>query len=281
MAIDTQELAAWVTPLREAIQQPPALARTPFYCNGIQIGDVVSSAFTQLPLAQCMQADGHSWVLEQRTQPLPGWYLQSTNATLALNALAHVLRAQGMCGPWRDEQLDVFPLQAECTDVARVASVERGAVRPLGIATQAVHLIGHTAHGTLWIQRRADNKATYPGCWDTLMGGMVSGGDTLLSALARETMEEAGLAIDGLKDCCYGGWVDFACPAHDAAPEVGYMRERIHWYSAAVPDALQPCNLDGEVQQFACVTPDECWHLMQEGRFTPEAALILAAYFER
>ena len=75
-----------------------------------------------------------------------------------------------------------------------IGQVERGAVRPLGIATQAVHLVGHAADGRIWVQQRALNKANDPGLWDTLMGGMVSAADTVATALVRETWEEARVA---------------------------------------------------------------------------------------
>jgi len=42
-------------------------------------------------------------------------------------------------------------------------------VRTLGIATQAVHLVGTTPGGSVWVQQRAFDKAVDPGLWDTLM----------------------------------------------------------------------------------------------------------------
>jgi hypothetical protein len=62
-------------------------------------------------------------------------------------------------------------------------------VRPLGIATRAVHLVGVCADGSIWVQQRSEDKANNPGMWDTLMGGMVSAADGLAEALARETWE--------------------------------------------------------------------------------------------
>ena len=49
-----------------------------------------------------------------------------------LNDLALTLRAAGRCGPWRDEQLAVCAV-----DGRRLATVERGAARVLGLATIA------------------------------------------------------------------------------------------------------------------------------------------------
>jgi hypothetical protein len=69
--------------------------------------------------------------------------------------MAQLLRTQGRCGPWRNEQLDVHG-----QDGALVATVERGAVRVLGVATQAVHLVGSAPDGRMWVQQRALNKTT-------------------------------------------------------------------------------------------------------------------------
>ncbi len=85
------------------------------------------------------------------------------------------------------------------------------------------------------------------------MGGMVSAADTLEQALARETYEEAGLDVAQLQQLQHGGHVAFACPSDEVKGGVAYMRERIDWFSAVVPDGLEPRNQDGEVQQFQCI----------------------------
>ena len=104
----------------------------------------------------------------------------------SLSQLAQALRVHSpyVAAQWRGEALAV------CSDAGQtVGQVERGAVRPLGMATQAVHLVGHAADGRIWVQQRALDKANDPGLWDTLMGGMVSAADTVATALARETWE--------------------------------------------------------------------------------------------
>jgi hypothetical protein len=57
-----------------------------------------------------------------------------------------------------------------------IAVIERGVMRPLGLITQAVHLSGWSEDGKLWVARRSLTKATDPGMWDTLVGGLVSAG---------------------------------------------------------------------------------------------------------
>jgi len=203
------------------------------------------------------------------------WHMdvRADEVTPALNALAALLRARGLCGPWRDEQLAV------CNPEGTVlATVERGAVRVLGIPTRAVHLVGHAPDGRIWVQKRSQDKPNNPGLWDTLMGGMVSAADSLPQALARETWEEAGLHVDALQDLAHGGHVMFSRPSREGQG-AGFMVERIDWFSATVPEGLAPDNQDGEVECFALLSPDEVREQVAQGKFTLEAGLVLAGFF--
>jgi 8-oxo-dGTP pyrophosphatase MutT (NUDIX family) len=266
------EQQAWVQPLRRAMQQPPTAPRWPLHCNGLSIGSVEHGLLESIAAPAWAQAQG--MLLLSPREVGSCWQLQAADPTQALNGLAQLLRTHGRCGPWRNEQLDV---RADGSD-AVLATIERGAVRALGIATQAVHLLGLVPDGRMWVQQRAQDKASHPGKWDTLMGGMVSSGDSVVIALARETQEEAGLDVSALQACTYGGHVDFACPNDEEGDGAGYMQERIHWYQALLPQGLEPHNQDGEVAQFQCIDRAtlEAWLLA--GRFTPEASLILADY---
>ena len=201
-----------------------------------------------------------------------GWYLipGQSDVTTCLNRLANLLRDAGLAGAWRNEQLAVRGVSG-----IQIGTIERAAVRQLGIATLAVHLVGQTTDGRFWMQQRALNKPNDPGKWDTLMGGMVSSGDTVETALERETWEEAGLQIADLKNLRHGGRQNNVRPSGDGA--AGYMQESIEWYTCTVPDGLTPNNQDGEVDQFALMNQAQLLAAMQRGEFTIEAALITAA----
>ena len=125
----------------------------------------------------------------------PGTGCAREAPTDALEHPAEALRDADLCGPWRNEQLAVTDPHGEV-----VGTVERGAVRVLGITTCAVHLVGLAPDGRMWVQKRSLNKPNDPGLWDTLMGGMISAADSLPQALARETWEEAGLHVHALAD---------------------------------------------------------------------------------
>lgn len=263
---------AWALAARAHAQRPVAAPRLPLWLGAECIGSVQ---------AGFLEEKGVLPLLEKRVQlslkersGAPAWVLQADDASAELNQLAGALRAQGACGAWRDEQISVVDAAGRV-----LASVERGAVRVLGIATQAVHLVGESADGAgLWLQQRALTKPTHPGRWDTLMGGMVAHGETLATALARETWEEAGLQVDRLPGLRGGGAEDIAHPSAEGGG-AGYLREHLTWYVARLPQGLEPVNQDGEVQGFACLAHAEVQRRLAEGRFTPQAALVLAAYY--
>ena len=257
----------WVAAVRAQAQRPPRVPRLLLWVAGQAVGSVEPGVLDQI---------ASKGLLDKRYKLLKdeqsGWSLHALgDATPALNALAQALRAQGRCGPWRNEQLAVCDAQGR-----RIGTIERGAVRPLGLATRAVHLVARASDGRMWVQLRAFNKPNNPGQWDTLMGGMVSAADTLPQALARETWEEAGLRVDALHGVAHGGHVQLAVPSEEAHG-CGYMVERIDWFHATVPDGMVPQNQDGEVERFELLAPEALLERLAHGAFTPEATLVLAA----
>ncbi len=129
----------------------------------------------------------------------------------------------------------------------------------------------------MWVQRRSLTKPNHPGKWDTLMGGMVSAQDSLHQALARETWEEAGLEVAALTQVVHGGHVDFSRPSREGGG-VGFMRERIDWFSAQVPEGQVPHNQDGEVDEFALLPIPLLCERVAQGHFTPEAGLVIGGF---
>ena len=257
----------WLRTLQAEANQEPALARVPFYAQNKKIGSVEPVFMHRLALQT--NKNGREQLLKEEQS---GWHLMlgESDLTTCLNKLANLLRNTGLAGAWRNEQLVVRDELG-----TQVGTIERGAVRPLGIATLAVHLVGQTMDGRFWVQQRALNKPNDPGKWDTLMGGMVSSGDTVETALERETWEEAGLRMDDLQNLRYGGRQNNVRPSGDGAN--GYMQESIEWFTCTVPDGLTPNNQDGEVAQFALMNEAQLLAAMQRGDFTIEAALITAA----
>jgi 8-oxo-dGTP pyrophosphatase MutT (NUDIX family) len=261
----------WLQALRAGAIIPPLRPRVPLWAGESVIGSVEPDFLHQIALQPL--ADAHHPLLKEEHPERLGWRLMG-DVTTSLNQIAVALHEAGLAGAWRDEQLAVPDQFGH-----RKGTVERAAVRPLGITTLAVHLVGQSPDGRFWVQQRAFNKSNDPGLWDTLMGGMVSAADTVETALARETWEEAGLHVAELHGMRYGGRLTTRRPATDGKG-AGYVVEDIDWYVCTVPEGLVPDNQDGEVEQFRLMGAEELLAALQRGEFTTEAALILSDAME-
>lgn len=182
-----------------------------------------------------------------------------------LDKVALKLQEGGCIRAWRDELLDVVG------EGHRLSRIERGAVRPLGFLTQAVHLNGWSSDGRIWAARRSPTKSTDPNMWDTLVGGLAVSGEPLETSLVRESYEEAGLQPPSLAGCTP---LRVALRMHRRLPE-GYQVENALVSDCVLPDGVQPCNMDGEVSEFRLLTMDETWQMMEADLFTLEAQVVL------
>ncbi len=243
--------------VRRAQQLPPAGARPVTIAGrvGGWIGPIAQTAVADLPGVHI--------------EPEAVHFTAAPTARLSLDAVlrevALALRDAGCIRAWRDELLDVM---AEGQTLARI---ERGAVRPLGLLTQAVHLNGWSPDGRLWVARRALNKSTDPGLWDTLSGGLVAAGEDPESALLRETFEEAGLPAVAL---AAHGPLRTVLRMHRRLGD-GYQVENVLLSDCVLDAGVAPRNLDGEVLEFRCLAMPELWDMIVRGAFTLEAELAI------
>ncbi|WHZ12445.1 MAG: NUDIX hydrolase, associated with thiamine pyrophosphokinase [Burkholderiaceae bacterium] len=262
---------AWISAVRASANQPPRDKRLPLVAGGATIGSVEPGFLEEIAVSSKDNPAGLLLKIEQNG--IIGWHLGG-EVTATLGCLAEALRSAGRSPAWRNEQLAV------CDEAGRrLGTVERAMVRVLGITTHAVHLVGARADGRVWVQQRAFDKPNDPGLWDTMVGGMIAADETVLAALARETAEEAGLALDALQPLVHGGRVVTHRPTPDASG-AGYMVEQTDWYHCTVPDRMKPENRDGEVERFALLTRKELLARLQRDEFTTEASMILSAWFE-
>lgn len=196
------------------------------------------------------------------------------NALLATVAIT--LRQAGCAPGWRNELLDVWPehpLGSEASlDSRPLAAIERGVVRPLGLLTRAVHLNGWSQDGHLWVARRALTKATDPGMWDTLVGGLISSQEDVQVGLVRESDEEAGLEAQDIAE---------RTPLRTIGrmlrqvPE-GYQSEDVLTCECVLPAHVIPKNRDGEVMDIQLMTPSTIFNMLTQGAFTLEASIVVA-----
>lgn len=255
MTSDALDAAVWQA-LKARADAAPARPREALWLADAQIGSIEPVLARRMVAADLpIVADASGWRIAA-----------GPDVDAALAGIAHWLHREGLGSTWRDELLAVT--DASGTPHARI---ERAAVRPLGIATRAVHLVGVADNGSVWVQQRALDKATDPGLWDTLMGGLQSADESDAQTLERETWEEAGLRLADLADLHAAGRLVVRRPVAD-----GYMVEHIEVFAAIVPDGRVPINRDGEVARFECLDPAALQRRIENGEFTLEAALILA-----
>lgn len=253
--------AAWLAATRAQADQPPASPRQPLWLADGQacIGSVEPALAARVCTAgfPLHHVDG-AWVISGAPDE-------------SLVGIAHWLRAAKLSNGWRDELLAVTDETGRW-----LASIERAVVRPLGIATHAVHLLATAEDGGVWVQQRAFDKATDPGLWDTTMGGLQAAGESVTVTLARETWEEAGLRLAQLR----GVQQVERCRVRRPLPH-GYMVEHIACFEGVLPAGTVPVNQDGEVERFECWPVDQLQQRLIGGAFTLEAAVVLGAWLER
>lgn len=248
-----------------AASLPPTAPRQPLLIDGAGVGSIESA------LAALLLAAG-----------LPLRELAATIEVVgrADDSLAQVacwLHDNGHAGRRREELLPVCDESGRC-----LARIERAVVRPLGIATHAVHLVGWADdnHDSQWLQQRAFDKATDPGLWDTMLGGLIAADESACQALARECWEEAGLNVTDLHALQPAGLITVRRPVQGSGTG-GYMVEHIHAMHCVVPACLVPVNRDGEVERFECSDAAEADARIAAHRMTLEAALVIARCRER
>jgi len=140
-------------------------------------------------------------------------------------------------------------------------------VRVLGITTYSVHLNAYTGDGQLVVAQRAAHKRVDPGLWDNLAGGMISAGESVRTALAREAFEEAGVQVDEMAVRA-GARIAVRRPI----PE-GILAEVVHIFDIDLPAGTRPVNQDGEVARFETRPVPAVLAAIERGEFTIEAAL--------
>ncbi len=190
-----------------------------------------------------------------------------------LQAALQRLRDQGHVQGWRDEAFCFWPGADASPDAQQAAflQMERAGFRFLGMMNHAVHINGFTSDGRMWCGQRSASKATDPGMWDNVTAGGLAANETLASCAQRELWEEAGYHLQGPEQLVPVGRVRIS-----RATPTGWHDEMLHVFNLALPADFVPCNQDGEVQSFACLSAPEVMARLSAGQFTADAALAFA-----
>ena len=124
----------------------------------------------------------------------------------------------------------------------------------------------------IWVARRALDKATDPGLWDTLVGGLVGQGESDDLALERESAEEAGLSAAQI---AAREPIRSIYRMRRRVPE-GFQHEEVLTSDCVLADDVLPQNQDGEVMQIACLPVAQIEAMLLAGEFTVEASIVIA-----
>ena len=118
-----------------------------------------------------------------------------------------------------------------------------------------VHIHLFNKKGELYLQKRSVKKDIQPGKWDTSVGGHISPGETIESALTREAFEELGLTDLGTKFIGKYIW------------ESPREKELVYSYSA-ISDVIPEINPD-EIEEGKYWNTADIESSLCKGIFTP------------
>lgn len=262
---------SWLAQLWQHAQQPPPAHWVRWCMSGSE--QEVGLGFLSPGRALWLRAHLRHLAIGHMGQIL--WSAGEANCNQRSTWLGEVLqtaRRQQLVSGWRDElyawwhEPSVPPTPEHSPEFVS----ERAGFRYLGLLSHAVHINGFMLNGDLWCAQRAVHKSIDPGLLDNLAAGGLTAGESPLQAAIRELHEEAGLQIDALR-LMFKGSVR-TCRIE---PE-GWHNERLLVFNLALGSDESPCNLDGEVQDFECLTPDQVVTRIRNKLFTLDSAVALA-----
>jgi len=164
---------------------------------------------------------------------------------------------EGLLWSWVGEP---FPVKASVTDPTRFV-IERTLTAPLGCLTFCVHLNGYvrTQNGIeLWVAKRSQQKPTFPGKLDNMVGGGQPAGLGLFENLLKECFEEAGISETQASQSIATGTISYR---HTDGR--GLKRDILYCYDLELPDSFVPICQDGEVESFERLPIDEVLSMIE------------------
>ena len=241
-----------------ASEPPPEFI--PWFCGHTFLG-YLSPARARLLAAHLaptrIQAHRLDWDAGPWSAPARSAALQDT--LLRLRALGHL-------PGWRNE---AFAFCARGCETP-ILQAERAGFYFLGMRSDAVHVNGFRADARMWVARRSAAKQVDPGLLDNLCAGGVAAGETIETCLQRELYEEAGIRLRAEHLLRFRGTTEVG-----RVRDGGWHVERLHVYNLLLQANEQPCNLDGEVQEFLLLTAAELAALVDAKKSTPDAAAAI------
>ena len=224
----------------------------PFYVAGYKVGWIRPE---DLPL---FEQSPELFAVESERVVLLGEPSSSKERSAQLDAVLRQWRDQGHITGWRDEHYLISNDEG-----TPLFSVERSATALLGVLNLGVHLNGFVKRTDgiwLWMARRARNRPRYPGKLDQMVAGGMTAYQSPQQVMKRECQEEAGVPMTLAETLKSVGLVTLC--HHNSKGQL--RREILYTYDLELPEIFQPCNLDGEVEEFQLMPIAEVVRLVAE-----------------
>ncbi|KAF1962041.1 thiamine pyrophosphokinase [Byssothecium circinans] len=204
--------------------------------------------------------------------------LQDTLTSARSNCTFKVLKR------WTNER---FPIYGPGREL--IADIERSAAGLFGIATYGVQLIMYRedeGNISIWVARRAANKALYPNKLGVTVGGSISTGESPFGFLVRESQEEASLPSKLIHESAKSVGILTYVIASDSksarGSEPGLIRAEVQYiYDMKVVPDVTPTLFDQEVSEMRLYSIDEIKTALDDGEFTPANACLILDFFIR
>ena len=224
----------------------------PFYVAGYKVGWIRPE---DLPL---FEQSPELFAVESERVVLLGEPSSPKERLAQLDAVLRQWRDQGHITGWRDEHYLISNDEG-----TPLFSVERSATALLGVLNLGVHLNGFVKRTDgiwLWMARRARNRPRYPGKLDQMVAGGMTAYQSPQQVMKRECQEEAGVPMTLAETLKSVGLVTLC--HHNSKGQL--RREILYTYDLELPETFQPCNQDGEVEEFQLMPIAEVVRLVAE-----------------
>ena len=274
-ALSSSEILVLRQCLKQAMQPLPKDA-VPWYLGGSQ----AATGHLTLAHAKVLQNLSSQWTHAPLGLHWDALDRKPASRSRALAEFAKQLYELGYVTGWRNEKFSYWedhvigtgPQCLEPTSLLPAAfEMERSAFRFFGLRSHAVHVNGFTNEGHMWCGRRALTKPTDPGMLDNVAAGGLPVGESLQTCAVREMAEEAGLSETLALTAVSDGHVS-SC----RVVATGWHHETLWVYNLLVPPDVTPVNQDGEVSEFACLSPKQVVDAIASDAFTVDAACVIA-----
>ena len=224
----------------------------PFYVAGYKVGWIRPE---DLPL---FEQSPELFAVESERVVLLGEPSSPKERSAQLDTVLRQWRDQGHITGWRDEHYLISNDEG-----TPLFSVERSATALLGVLNLGVHLNGFVKRTDgiwLWMARRAMNRPRYPGKLDQMVAGGMTAYQSPQQVMKRECQEEAGVPMTLAETLKSVGLVTLC--HHNSKGQL--RREILYTYDLELPETFQPCNQDGEVEEFQLMPIAEVVRLVAE-----------------